>query len=93
MFKHIVRSVIQNVPRMSNRSYSIYGPTNYKPPSMDDLPVPQGSWQKANDKKQASYNIQLAACLAMTVVTFIVAKTSGLIYLNWYPPTPKDKKE
>lgn len=62
-----------------SRSYSIYGPTNYKPPSMDDLPVPQGSWQQAHNKKQASYNLQLAACLAFTVLTLVVV--SRIFYI------------
>ncbi|XP_014613674.1 PREDICTED: uncharacterized protein LOC106792067 [Polistes canadensis] len=89
MFQHAVRSVVRNASRISNRFSSSYRPANYEPPTMDRLPIPNGSWQKAYDKKQVSYNLQLAGCLTFVVVTLIVAKTSGLFYLNWYPPEQK----
>ncbi|KAK2582055.1 hypothetical protein KPH14_002760 [Odynerus spinipes] len=92
MFRNVVRSVVQNVPRTGNRSYAIYGPANYKPPSMDDLPLPEGSWQEAYEKKQRTYNMHLIGGILFTVGTLIAAKTSGLFFLNFSPPTRKEQK-
>lgn len=42
---------------------------NYKPPTMNELPVPQGSWQDANSARQKRYNLQLLAGIASIVAT------------------------
>lgn len=45
-------------------------PAHHKPPTMDDLPVPQGSWKAQNDANQMRYNMQLiggVTFLALTV--------------------------
>lgn len=39
--------------------------TDYKPPTMNDLPVPQGSWQDAYSARQRKYNLQLLTGIAV----------------------------
>ncbi|XP_037789754.1 apoptosis-inducing factor 1, mitochondrial-like [Penaeus monodon] len=56
-----------------------------KPPSMNDLPVPQGSWTLRHQRKQKSYNLQLAAGLGFAGFTLFVAKQSGLVEFGWGP--------
>ncbi|XP_063615112.1 apoptosis-inducing factor 1, mitochondrial-like isoform X2 [Penaeus indicus] len=56
-----------------------------KPPSMNDLPVPQGSWTLRNQRTQKAYNLQLATGLGFTGFTLFVAKQSGLIEFGWGP--------
>lgn len=41
------------------RSYHV--PNEVRPPSMDEVLVPQGSWQQSYSKAQQKYNLQLAA--------------------------------
>lgn len=36
-------------------------PNELRPPTMDEVLVPQGSWQEAHAKAQRKYNLQLAA--------------------------------
>nr|XP_027236155.1 apoptosis-inducing factor 1, mitochondrial-like [Penaeus vannamei] len=62
-----------------------YANLPFKPPSMNELPVPQGSWTLRNQRKQKTYNLQLAAGLGFTGFTLFVAKQSGLIEFGWGP--------
>lgn len=54
---------------------------------MSELPVPQGSWKANYDAKQTKYNVHLLLGVAFTAVTIVTAKVSGLVYLNWAPPS------
>ncbi|PNF22102.1 hypothetical protein B7P43_G08893 [Cryptotermes secundus] len=49
-------------------------PAHYKPPTMDDLPVPQGSWQTQHDSNQTKYNIHLIG--GVTLLTFTLGFVS-----------------
>lgn len=60
---------------------------NFKPASMDELPVPYGSWQAHYKAKQSKYNLHLLVGLLFTGVTLVAAKASGLVYLNYSPPS------
>ena len=44
-------------------------PASWKPVHLDELPVPQGSWKAAYEAKQKSYNVHLAAGVAIFVFT------------------------
>lgn len=72
----------------ARRAYHDTG--NFKPASMNELPVPCGSWQEHYNKKQAKYNVHLLAGVAFAVLTLVVAKSSGLVYLNYSPPKSLD---
>lgn len=44
-------------------------PAHFKLPTMDELPVPSGSWQANYNAKQQKYNIQLLASVIFFAVT------------------------
>lgn len=94
-FSPLVKSIATRsaVCRVTNvRTATDYAPAEHKQVSMDDLPVPQGSWQEDYNAKQAKYNKHLALGIAFTVFSIVVAKGSGLLYFNWGPP-PYPKSE
>ncbi|XP_042893646.1 apoptosis-inducing factor 1, mitochondrial-like isoform X2 [Penaeus japonicus] len=62
-----------------------YADLPFKPPSMNQLPVPQGSWTQQHQRIQKAYNLQLAAGLGFAGFTVFVAKQSGLIEFGWGP--------
>jgi hypothetical protein len=49
-------------------------PAHYKPPTMNDLPVPQGSWQSQYNSNQTKYTIHLIG--GVTLLTFTVGFVS-----------------
>ncbi|CAH0719738.1 unnamed protein product, partial [Brenthis ino] len=81
----IISRVIQQFAR---RYHGEHG--SFKPPSMDELPVPQGSWQAQYDANQRRYNSILLFGIAFSVGSIIIAKSSGLVYLNYSPPKSLD---
>ncbi|CAK9830675.1 hypothetical protein ANTRET_LOCUS7804 [Anthophora retusa] len=86
MLSHILRPIARNA-RTGARSYHV--PDAVKPPSMDELPIPCGSWQEANKKAQAKYNLQLVAGIAILVGTIVVGRLNKTLWLNFLPPNPK----
>ncbi|CAG5054703.1 unnamed protein product [Parnassius apollo] len=78
------------VSRLLQQTVRRYHAGEFKPPTMDELPVPSGSWQARYDANQRRYNAVLLFGVAFTAVTLIVAKTSGLVYLNYSPPKSLD---
>ena len=55
------------------RSYHV--PNELRPPTMDEVVVPQGSWQEAHAKAQRKYNLQLAAGIIILGATIAVVCT------------------
>ncbi len=53
--------------------------SHIKNATMNEMPVPAGSWAEYNSAKQQTYNLHLVAGLAVTIVTFIVV--SGLFMI------------
>ncbi|XP_046744170.1 uncharacterized protein LOC124410086 [Diprion similis] len=88
MLGQILRPVGRNVLRSGSRSY--HPPAEFKQTTLNDLPVPQGSWQTQYDANQRKYNLHLIFGVGFTIGSIAFAKYSGLIYLNAYPPTPKE---
>ncbi|XP_026319286.1 uncharacterized protein LOC113229822 [Hyposmocoma kahamanoa] len=81
----------RQLPRLVQQTVRRYGhDSHFKPATMDELPVPRGSWQAHYDANQRRFNTALIVGIAFTVGTFIVAKTSGLVYLNYSPPKSID---
>ncbi|KAK3854685.1 hypothetical protein Pcinc_038848 [Petrolisthes cinctipes] len=62
-----------------------YGDVPFKPPTMSDLPQPQGSWAQHNARIQRKYNLQLAAGVGFSAFTLFFAKQSGLINFGLAP--------
>ncbi|KAJ8879493.1 hypothetical protein PR048_020101 [Dryococelus australis] len=52
-------------------------PATHKQPTMDDLPIPQGSWQAAYDAKQRKYNIHLISGVLIFGITIGVVSMSS----------------
>ncbi|XP_059474090.1 uncharacterized protein LOC132195856 [Neocloeon triangulifer] len=80
MLSRIVRPAARNVLA---RQY--HSPSNQKLPTMNDLPVPQGSWQQHHASLQRRYNTHLAVGVTFCLFSFFVAKQSGLFFFNWGP--------
>ena len=80
----------QIVSRLLQQQVRRYHDGHFKPPTMDELPVPRGSWQSQYDANQRRYNTALLLGIGFTAVTLVVAKASGLIYLNYSPPKSLD---
>ncbi|XP_053604462.1 uncharacterized protein LOC128671752 [Plodia interpunctella] len=84
----VSRPIVSRLFQQTARRY--HGESHFKPPSMDELPVPAGSWQAQYDANQRRYNAALLFGLAFTAGTLVVAKASGLVYLNYSPPKSLD---
>ncbi|CAF4852753.1 unnamed protein product [Pieris macdunnoughi] len=82
------RVVASRLMQTTVRRY--HGGSQFKPPSMDELPVPRGSWQAKYDADQRRYNSILAFGIAFSVFSFALAKGSGLLYFNYAPPKSLD---
>lgn len=61
-----------------------HGEGHVKPPTMDELPVPKGSWQAHYDAKQRKYNMALLIGLAFTSFTFVVVSTLSYLLMFIY---------
>ncbi|XP_015592055.1 uncharacterized protein LOC107266264 [Cephus cinctus] len=90
MLNQIVRPLVRQAATKGARSY--HPPSTLKNTTMDDLPKPQGSWQKYHEEQQKKFNMQLIAGIALFTATFTFAQLNGFLYLNYYPPTPKEEK-
>ncbi|XP_065556442.1 uncharacterized protein LOC136024856 [Artemia franciscana] len=62
----------------------------FKPVTMNDLPVPEGSWEVLHRARQARYNKHLLGGLAFSLLTAVAAWQSGALYLG-FKPTYKNK--
>ena len=63
------------LPRVSGSGRRYYKQESYKPITMNDLPVPRGSWQQHYANKQKNYNLTLAGGMAFFGCTaFIVSR-------------------
>ncbi|XP_023935684.1 uncharacterized protein LOC112044164 [Bicyclus anynana] len=82
------RSVISRLMQTTVRRY--HAGEGFKPPSMDELPVPHGSWQARYDANQRRYNAVLLAGIAFLAGSISIAKGSGLLYFNFAPPKSID---
>ncbi|PSN29558.1 hypothetical protein C0J52_22668 [Blattella germanica] len=61
-------------------------PAHYKPPSMDDLPVPQGSWKADYESRQRKYNLQFIVGVSFLTFTVGFMSQSGLLEFNYSQP-------
>ena len=92
MFNQILRPIVRNVARNGTRSSSKVV-VDVKLPTVNDIPVPHGSWQEHYDARQKVYNTQLIAGLAVLVGTIAFVKISGIIFFNFAPPEePAEEK-
>lgn len=57
------------------------------PVTIDDLPVPKGSWKELHAKRNAKYNAQLAFGAVFLIATSAYTFTSDVFVFNFLPPT------
>nr|XP_034172347.1 uncharacterized protein LOC117600707 isoform X2 [Osmia lignaria] len=89
MLRHMLRPIVQNT-RMGARSYHV--PHDVRPPHMDEVLVPSGSWQEAYTKANRKYNLVLALGITSLLVTIAIGRWNGTLWLNFAPPKPKPKE-
>ncbi|EFX80994.1 hypothetical protein DAPPUDRAFT_303681 [Daphnia pulex] len=65
--------------------------SHIKNATMNEMPVPSGSWAESNSAKQRTYNLHLIAGLAVTIATILVGVKTDAFYLNLGPEL-KNKK-
>uniref|UniRef100_A0A0P4VVX3 Putative conserved plasma membrane protein n=1 Tax=Rhodnius neglectus TaxID=72488 RepID=A0A0P4VVX3_9HEMI len=89
MLNRIIKPAVQTLNQI-RYAPTVRGLAAYKgappPVTMDDLPVPCGSWETQYNTNQTKYNTQLAVGVIFAVITLIAAKATGLVYLNYSPP-------
>ena len=56
-----------------------YHNEHFKPPSMDELPVPRGSWQAHHDAQQRRYNLALLFGVAFTAGTLVIVRITNIL--------------
>lgn len=66
-----------------------------KPPvTINDLPVPKGSWKEHYTKQNTVYNTELGMGAATLLATVIYLGMSDVFIWNFFPPElPQKKKE
>ncbi|KAK4296110.1 hypothetical protein Pmani_031372 [Petrolisthes manimaculis] len=81
MLTRAARNVLKTCPPRRGMAYV----AEFKPPTLNDLPVPQGSWRDTYNQRQRKYNLQLVGGLLFTGGTLAFAKESGLIFFGYGP--------
>ena len=66
----------------SVRHGSSYNVSHFKPASMNDMPVPSGSWAAHHSAKQSKYNMQLLLSVAFAVATLAAVSSSPFNLFN-----------
>ena len=68
----------------SGSHHSQVVPYELRPPTLDEYPVPQGSWQEDYNKKQKRFNIHLAAGVIIfsSTIAFVRMVFSILIHIG-----------
>jgi len=57
--------------------------------TLNDLPVPQGSFQEYHNKRNATYNLILAGGIIAVISTFIMMKQTDTLYMHGAPDYKK----
>ncbi|XP_023300573.2 uncharacterized protein LOC111682815 [Lucilia cuprina] len=88
LVQHIVKQglLLKNVGAMSRAAYHGHGVKV----TMDDMPVPQGDWKEHHSRQNAKYNAVLLTGVAALVGTLALIKSTGIVELNYSPPSSLD---
>ncbi|XP_071087757.1 uncharacterized protein [Haliotis cracherodii] len=57
--------------------------------TMNDHPIPEGSWQENYNKRNSKYNMYIAVSSLFLAVTGFILYQSGAVYLHSTPPLKK----
>ncbi|EEC16641.1 uncharacterized protein LOC8039305 [Ixodes scapularis] len=77
--------------RPAARPSTSYAPDHFKPPTMDDLPKFLGPWEEHYAKRQAKFNMQLAAAVAFFLTTSFVVYSLDIV--DFVDPPPMKNKD
>lgn len=66
-------------------------PLKFRPPTLNEFPLPQGSWQAHNAELQSKYNKQLVIGLSFFIFTVGYVVFSGVIDPVLAPPMKNTK--
>ncbi|XP_034933748.1 uncharacterized protein [Chelonus insularis] len=84
MLGRLIRPVARVVQKSARGYHKEQVP--FKFPTMDELPVPQGSWQEQYNRNQKTYNAALVIGIALLAGTITFGNMSGALYMNSSPP-------
>jgi hypothetical protein len=59
--------------------------------TLNDMPVPAGSWQEYHKKMNTGYNLVLALGALSVVATFFIMRATGTLYMHGAPDYKKLK--
>lgn len=62
---------------------------DFKPPTMSDLPIPQGAWKDAHSAKQRKNNLHLVSGLLVSGGTLAFLFESGMVDFGLAPKIGK----
>ncbi|XP_050428999.1 uncharacterized protein LOC126838539 [Adelges cooleyi] len=79
-----------NVCKTAVRSSSGEHHPSYRPVTMDDMPVPKGSWQEHYSKANTKYNAVLVAGF-FSIVGAIYTLKENVFFNAFPPPLPEDE--
>jgi hypothetical protein len=57
--------------------------------TLNDLPVPAGSWQEYHNKRNTTFNLILAGGIISLTLTIIMMEKTGALYLHGQPDLKK----
>ncbi|CAN8006070.1 unnamed protein product [Ixodes hexagonus] len=77
--------------RPAVRLSTSYAPEHFKAPTMDDLPKFIGPWEENFAKRQARFNMQLAAGVAFFLTSSLVVYFLGVV--DFVEPPPMKNKD
>uniref|UniRef100_T1JL46 Deltamethrin resistance protein prag01 domain-containing protein n=1 Tax=Strigamia maritima TaxID=126957 RepID=T1JL46_STRMM len=90
MQTRILQRALPLIRRAPSRSTS-YEVKDYKPTTMDDLPIPSGSWEKANNAKQMYNNILLGVATVFFAGSIVVGRQTGVLNFQTGPAWKNEK--
>ncbi|XP_050532786.1 uncharacterized protein LOC126900850 [Daktulosphaira vitifoliae] len=80
-----------NVCKITARSSSDHHPS-YRPLTMDDMPVPKGSWQEHYNKTNSKYNAVLIGGV-ISLITSIYILQDNVFFNAFPPPLPTEDEQ
>ncbi|CAG7717619.1 unnamed protein product [Allacma fusca] len=85
------RTVVASSARMMSGHGHHAVPHELRPVHLDELPVPEGSWQTYHDQQNLKFNIHLLVGVGFAIFTYVAIQQSGV--MTWNASIPKLPEE